>query len=80
MYIAKGNWKASIPNEVQLLMQDDLPDWDWQVREVNGIEWFVARIGNRAIAGMIAATVDAPPVLGPQNETTEIEDENHSND
>ena len=31
MYIAKGNWKASIPNEVQLLMQDDLPDWDWQV-------------------------------------------------
>jgi hypothetical protein len=74
VYIAKGEWKASIPNEVQLLMQDDKPDWDWQVREVNGIEWFVARIGTKAIAGMIAATVDAPPVLAPQNETTETED------
>ena len=80
MYIAKGEWKASIPSEVQKLMQDDLPDWDWQVREVNGIEWFVARIGNRSIAGMIAATVDAPPVLGPQNQTTETEDADDSYD
>ena len=77
MYIAKGEWKASIPNEVQLLLQDDLPDWDWQIREVNGIEWFVARIGTRAIAGMIAATVDSPPVLAPQ---TENEDDDDSND
>ena len=78
MYIAKGEWKASIPNEVQLLLQDDLPDWDWQVREVNGIEWFVARLGTRAIAGMITATVDSPPVLAPQQ--TENEDDNDSND
>jgi len=80
VYIAKGEWKASIPNEVQLLMQDDKPDWDWQVREVNGIEWFVARIGTKAIAGMIAATVDAPPVLAPQNETAETEDADDSYD
>ena len=73
MFIGKGEWKSSIPNEIELIMQDDKHDWDWQVREISGIEWFVARIGTKTIAGMIAAITpeitlrNAPTSVSPNN-------------
>ena len=71
MFIGKGEWKSSIPNEIELIMQDDKHDWDWQVREISGIEWFVARIGTKTIAGMIAAPVESPHIIPLPDEDTD---------
>ena len=69
--LSKGQWSGSLPGEVHLIMQDDGYDWDWQIRTVNDENWFVARIGQKTIAGRVAAEVETPPL---KNTLTIVDD------
>ena len=67
MVSLSGKWHSSIPAEISQLMSFPIDsDWDWQLREVDGDEWFVARllVENRPykiIAGRVMAEVEDPP-------------------
>ena len=52
-------------------MQDDGYDWDCQIRTVNDENWVVARIGQKTIAGRVAAEVETPPL---KNTLTIVDD------
>ena len=62
----RGRWLSSIPPEITKLMSEPYPSWDWQVRDIDDEEWFVARfIDNnkcqRIVAGRVAGVVEEPP-------------------
>ena len=61
-----GYWSNSIPPEIDQLLNEPNPLWDWQVREVDEEEWIVARLIDnnhceRVVAGKIAVAVEDPP-------------------
>lgn len=58
--LSMGQWRDSIPGEIQLMLQDQSPEWDWQVRAINGNNWFVARIGSKTVAGKIEVESETP--------------------
>lgn len=66
--ITQGQWSTSVPSEIQMALQDDSLDWDWQVRECNAEKWFVARMGTKTIAGKILAESETQPFLGDNSE------------
>jgi hypothetical protein len=62
----RGRWLSSIPPEITQLMSEPYPSWDWQVRDIDDEEWFVARLIDnnkcqRIVAGRVAAVVEEPP-------------------
>ena len=67
MVSLSGKWQSSIPAEISQLMSFPIDfDWDWQLREVDGDEWFVARLlvenkPYKIIAGRVMAEVEDPP-------------------
>jgi len=47
-------------------MSEPYPSWDWQVRDIDDEEWFVARLIDnnkcqRIVAGRVAVVVEEPP-------------------
>ena len=66
--VTQGQWSNSVPSEIQLALQDESPDWDWQVRECNAETWFVARMGTKTIAGKILAESETHLFTGDSSE------------
>tara|TARA_R100000008_G_scaffold32829_1_gene18425 strand:- start:4343 stop:4558 length:216 start_codon:yes stop_codon:yes gene_type:complete len=61
--VDSGTWTDSIPAEIDNLLRDDQHGWDWQIRDIEGQSWFVARVGNKVIAGKIATETEAPTLV-----------------
>ena len=60
-----GRWTSSIPPEITQLLCEPYPNWDWQVRDIEDEEWFVARLLDnnkceRIVAGRVAVVAEGP--------------------
>lgn len=62
----RGRWSTSLPAEIDQLLQERNPTWDWQTRDIDDELWIVARLMDnnqcyKVVAAQVVAVVESPP-------------------